>query len=118
MSMQDIHHADRDRMMVEHERFCGRHGDAVIALQDAAYMLGRERGAADAAKWQPINKAPRDEGVEVLLWTPVIGCVLACWLPEDDKAASNGAGWYGTWDHAEIDGATHYMPAPTEPEGL
>ena len=119
MSMHDIHHSDHERMVFDHGRFCDTHGDAVIALQDAAYRLGRERGQQDATpKWLPIAKAPKDEGVEVLLFRPVIGLVLAYWLPDEDPSASNGAGWYGTWDGAEIDGATHYMPAPEPPDGF
>ena len=37
-----------ERIERDHSDFCDRIGDAAIALQDAAYKLGRERGKKEA----------------------------------------------------------------------
>lgn len=45
--MSHIHQKDQARIELLHSQFCDRHGDAVIALQDASYELGRERGVIE-----------------------------------------------------------------------
>lgn len=49
MSVHMPHH-QQDYEAIErlHSRFCGDVGDSAIALQDASYRLGRERGRLEA----------------------------------------------------------------------
>lgn len=42
------HPQDKERIERDHSDFTDRIGDAAIALQDAAYKLGRERGKKEA----------------------------------------------------------------------
>jgi hypothetical protein len=42
-----IDQKDQARIELLHSLFCDRHGVAVIALQDASYELGRERGVIE-----------------------------------------------------------------------
>ena len=117
MNDPKIHPDDQRSIAALHSSFCDRHGDAAIALQDASDLLGLERGreeAQQAARWKPIESAPRDDD-EVMLWKPIIGRVLCQWREHDDKTATDGEGWYETWSGQHIDGATHWLAVPQEP---
>jgi hypothetical protein len=78
------------------------------ASPDVVLALLEERDAllASAPKWIPCSERMPDAEIEVLAF---IG-------PEMYLAEYEPDGWYAVWTFAPLDGVTHWMPLPAEPE--
>lgn len=60
--------------------------------------------------WQPIETAPKDDGMRILVWWAGQACI-ACW----DEEVKNWQEWYdGDFMDCE-DEITHWMPLPAAP---
>ena len=83
-------------------RVTGRRLDGTSIGEDARTLL-RLLDEARAAKWQPIETAPKVEDIELLLW--------CC-----DRAVIGN--WWDGWNDCEYGPIhpTHWMPLPAPPK--
>jgi hypothetical protein len=90
-------------------------------LREAAALLTEQSRQQEA--WQPIETAPKDEDVDVLLYVPGERALsIGHWEPEayatpGDEDSHIPEGWWGhlLWP---VDGPqpTHWMPLPAPPQ--
>lgn len=93
---------------------------AECARQAARHMEElQDKADAVQSPWQPMKTAPKD-GSAVLVLLESSGVPKAVeWCEPGHFLASDGAGWYMTWDGTKIqphDGPRYWMHCPDDPD--
>jgi hypothetical protein len=109
------------RDALENERLAADKESTAELLREAAALLTEQSRQQEA--WQPIETAPKDEDVDVLLYVPGERALsIGHWEPEayatpGDEDSHIPEGWWGhlLWP---VDGPqpTHWMPLPAPPQ--